>query len=104
MKTVKMMIMTLLIGGAMTVVTPTVHAGESSQAQTVAVSQPTVKVEGGVVAIHLPGDEPRQLTIYALTGQVVKSMTVQPGTTRVELGAGYYIVKCDRMAQRVVVR
>ncbi|MEE1206990.1 MAG: T9SS type A sorting domain-containing protein [Muribaculaceae bacterium] len=68
------------------------------------VAQPQIKVANGQVEIYLPGDEPKQVAVYALTGQQVKSVTVQPGTTVIELRAGYYIVKCDRLSQRVIVR
>lgn len=66
--------------------------------------QPTLKVAHGQVEIFLPGNDAKQLTIFALTGQVVKTATIQPGNTVIELPAGYYIVKCDRLSQRVIVR
>lgn len=66
--------------------------------------QPTVRVVNGHVEVSLPGDESRQLMVYALTGQVVKNVVIQPGVTTIELPAGYYIVKCDRLSQRVIVR
>lgn len=66
--------------------------------------QPVVKVAGSHVEITVPGNEPRQLAVFALTGQLVKNVTVHPGTTTIELPAGYYIVKCDRLSQRVIVR
>lgn len=77
---------------------------ESEAPQVEMTVQPTVKVLNGHVEIYLPGDEARQVAIYALTGQLVKSLTVQPGVSVIELPAGYYIVKCDRLSQRVIVR
>ena len=78
---------------------------EPSESPRVEVAQqPTLKVAHGQVEIFLPGNEARQLTIFALTGQVVKTATIQPGNTVIELPAGYYIVKCDRLSQRVIVR
>ena len=73
----------------------------SSQALT---PQPSVKVTPGHIEINVPGDEPRQVAIYSLTGQVIKSFIAQPGTTSIELSAGYYIVKCERTSTRVVVK
>lgn len=65
---------------------------------------PVIKVVGQTVEISLPGDEARQLVVYAITGQVVKTLVVQPGLTTIDLKAGYYIIKCDRLSQRVVIR
>lgn len=79
-------------------------AGGEASFQTVTVSQPQVRVVQGHIEITVPGDDARQVSIYALTGQIVKSMTVSPGVTTIELPAGYYIVKCDRVSCRVVVR
>ncbi len=67
-------------------------------------AQPTVKVHPGRVEINVPGDEPKQVVIYSLTGQVIKSFTAQPGVTSIDLSAGYYIVKCERTSTRVVVK
>lgn len=73
--------------------------------QSVEVSaQPSVRVVDGHVEISLPGEEPRQVAVYSLTGQLVKSIVVQPGVTVIELAPGYYIVRCDRLSQRVIVR
>lgn len=73
-------------------------------AQHIASTQPQVRVVGGMIEIVVPGDEDRQVTIYALTGQVVKHITAAPGVNSVELPKGYYIVKCDRISCRVVVK
>lgn len=72
--------------------------------QSVASSQPQVRVLGNHVEITVPGDEDRTVTIYALTGQVVKTLTAAPGVTTVDLPKGYYIVKCDRVSSRVVIK
>lgn len=72
--------------------------------QNIAASQPQVRVLHGQVEITLPGEEDRNVTIYALTGQVVKSFTAVPGVNTVDLPKGYYIVKCDRVSCRVVVK
>lgn len=63
-----------------------------------------IKVVGQRVEIDLGGEEARTVLVYALTGQIVKNMTVDPGLTVVDLPAGYYIVKVDRVAKRIIVR
>lgn len=63
-----------------------------------------VKLAGQRVEIEIADDEDHQVTVYALTGQVVKSVKATYGTTVIELPAGYYIVKVDRVAKRVIVR
>lgn len=73
-------------------------------AQSVATSQPQVRVLRGQIEITVPGDEDRTVTIYALTGQIVKSFNANPGVNTVDLPKGYYIVKCDRVSSRVVVK
>lgn len=72
--------------------------------QRIDVAQPTVKAFTGKIEITVPGDEAHQVAIFALTGQCVKTISAQPGVTAVELPAGYYIVKVDRLSQRVIVR
>ena len=67
-------------------------------------AQPMVKVVRGHVEINLPGEESKQVYVYALTGQLVKTVTATPGVTVLDLPAGYYIVKCDGLSQRVIVR
>lgn len=73
-------------------------------AVTIETQAPVIKVVGQHVEITVPGDQQRQVIIYALTGQVVKSLKVNPGMNSIELPAGYYIVRCDRLSQRVVIR
>lgn len=69
-----------------------------------AAARTTVKVVQGRVEIGIAGDESKQVYVYALTGQLVKTVTAHPGVTVLELPAGYYIVKCDGLSQRVIVR
>ena len=76
----------------------------SSSIHNIANSAPTIKVVGSQVEISLAGDSQRQVVIYALTGQIVKSMTISPGTTVIDLPSGYYIIKCDSLSKRVVIR
>jgi len=80
-------------------------AGVNTSVSSVALAaQPSVRVVDGQVEISVPGDDNVQVVIYALTGQVVKTLTVSPGVTAIELPAGYYIIKCGKLSQRVIVR
>ena len=67
---------------------------------------PEVKVSGNRVEINIESDSaPCQVEIYALTGQLVKSLPCAScDQIVVELSAGYYIVKVDRFARRIIVR
>lgn len=42
--------------------------------------------------------------IYAVTGQVVKQLSLDEGTTRIDLNPGYYIVRIDGQSKRIVVK
>ena len=77
---------------------------EENVMQSVVSSQPQVKVVNGHIEITVPGDEPRHVSIYALTGQVIKSFVASPGLNTVDLPKGYYIVTCDRFSSRVIVK
>lgn len=70
----------------------------------VASPQPVVKAGHGCIEITIPGNEPRDVAVYTLTGTIVRKMRVAPGTTAVDVNAGYYIVRIDRLSTRVIVR
>lgn len=91
----------LIMSGAMTAIAA---PAENAQTRIETAAIPVVKVMNGHVEIHLSGEESRQVLVYALTGQLVKSVTATPGVTVIDLPSGYYIVKCDRQSQRVIVR
>lgn len=78
-------------------------AEQHSAAMQVA-AQPQIKVLKGQIEITVPGDEARQVAVYAITGQIVKNFAAAPGATVVDLPSGYYIVKCDRISCRVVIK
>lgn len=106
-RSVKTMLRALVLLGVLVCAEP-IYAGTEAMpadgAQVEIVARPQIKVSNGQVEINLPGEEARQVMVFALTGQLVKSVTVQPGVTVIDLPAGYYIVKCDRLSQRVIVR
>lgn len=90
-----------------------VAAGASFAALPLSVGEMSPAIEMTVADIHVRGhqldivisdDAQHQIVIYALTGQVVKSLTVQEGTTTLDLSPGYYIVKIDHTSRRIVIR
>lgn len=58
----------------------------------------------GVLTIENNTESACRFTIYSITGQVVRELTVKPGTERVELQRGFYIIKSEYGSQKVVVR
>ncbi len=87
--------------GALAVAMPI--PGEAT-AQSLTSTQPQVRVLHGQIEITVTGEDDCQVKIYTLTGQVIKSLSAAPGVTTVDLPKGYYIVKCDRVSCRVVVK
>lgn len=81
-----------------------VSAAENSDMRIEVAQLPTVRVVGSHVEITVHGDETKTVSIYSLTGQLVRTIKAEPGVTTVTLAAGYYIVRCDRLSQRVIVR
>lgn len=65
---------------------------------------PEIKIIGHGIEIEIADDAEHQVMVYALTGQMVKSTVATYGTTSIELSAGYYIVKVDRITKRVIIR
>lgn len=82
------------------------HAEPADDAvrQSVVAAQPHVRVIGGMIEVENNTDDDKTITVYALTGQVIKQFVATPGTTTLELPKGYYIVKCDRTSTRVVIK
>lgn len=66
--------------------------------------QPQVRVVSGGVEIVVHGETDVHVTVYALTGQAVRTLEATPGVTSVDLPKGYYIVKCDNVSCRVIVK
>ncbi|MDE5567293.1 MAG: T9SS type A sorting domain-containing protein [Muribaculaceae bacterium] len=79
-------------------------AGDDIEIAVDAAIEPTINVVGQQVEIEISDDSSHQLTVYALTGQIVKSETVELGRTLVDLPRGYYIVKVDKTAKRVIIK
>lgn len=67
---------------------------------TVAESRAT-GVEGG---IQLSASERVGFEVYSITGQRVKSVTVENSTVKVDLPKGCYIVRCSQWSKKVIVK
>lgn len=68
------------------------------------VQQTTIRVRSGCVEIENNGGAEIQVVVYGITGSVVKSQSVQPGVTVIDLSAGCYIVKAGNITRKVAVR
>lgn len=54
--------------------------------------------------IRLAADSHTNFEIYSITGQKVKSVTIESGSTKVELPKGCYIVRCPQWSKKVIVK
>lgn len=54
--------------------------------------------------IKLTAPSRTNFEIYSITGQRVKSVSVDSGTVKVELPKGCYIVRCPQWSKKVVVK
>lgn len=78
----------LMIATAMSAVSATSFAEPAENNESVAnvaVSKPIIRVIGSHVEITLQGNESRVVVCYSLTGQIVKTLTIHPGTTQIDL-------------------
>lgn len=80
------------------------HRDGDSEMTDVVKSAPTLKVLNRAIEVVVTDDDVHNVAVYALTGQVVKTVEATEGATRIDLNAGYYIVKIDDDAHRVIVR
>lgn len=77
---------------------------ESVEVTAEVVPEPQIRVVGQQVEIEISDDNTHQVMVYALTGQIVKNVTADHGITFIDLPRGYYIVKVDKSAKRVIVK
>lgn len=91
--------MALIIACACTVPAMTVMADDAIE--TVAEESRAVSADGG---IQLSATERTGFEIYSITGQRVKSVTVENTTVKVELPKGCYIVRCASWSKKVIVK
>lgn len=68
------------------------------------VAGPELKIHSHSIEVVVNDDTDHNVAVYALTGQMVRSLIASSGSTIIELGAGYYIVKIDDAAKRVIIR
>ncbi len=84
------------------------YAADLSDANTNTVEEiipaPQIKVLTNGVEIEIADNQSHQVCVYALTGQIVKTVEATSGVTNIELPAGYYIVKVDKLAKRVIIK
>lgn len=65
----------------------------------------SVQIVAGRVELSANGSQPVNFAIYAITGQLVKTVIVPPGTSMtVDLPKGIYVVRGDNWAKQIVVR
>ncbi|MCM1032229.1 MAG: T9SS type A sorting domain-containing protein [Odoribacter sp.] len=82
-------------------VTAEVHPQVTDDISTAVVN---IAVKATGVEIVVNDDQTHDVTIYAITGQIVKHINVAEGSTTIDLVPGCYIVRVDRLSKRVVVK
>lgn len=63
-----------------------------------------MKADVGAIELSNASQERIRIYIFSITGQMVKTIELTEGTTRVELNKGLYIVKCDKWSKKVMVK
>lgn len=66
--------------------------------------QPEVSVDKGYLELRAPEGMSVTFEVYSITGQIIKSVTVKSGVSRLELPKGFYIIKCERWTKRVMIK
>lgn len=85
-------------------VVPAVADESRDIVQEVVDQQPEISVKSGGIDIVVSGSTNADVTVYAITGQIVKHLQITEGTNHIELAAGCYIVRVGRLSKRVVVK
>jgi len=70
----------------------------------VEISEPQIATGSHCIEITVFDERSHEAAIYALTGQLVKQLSLTEGKTTIELKPGYYIVRIDGRSKRVVVK
>lgn len=76
----------------------------AGQVERVAEKPFAVSASGGSLTIVNNTGKDATFVVYAITGQVVKSIEVKNDSTTLALPRGFYIVKSDSGAVKVVVK
>lgn len=79
-------------------------APDVAEMDVISPNEPVIKVIGNSVEVEISDDTQHSLTVYAITGQIVKNENIESGRTIIELPRGYYIVKVDKTSTRIVIR
>lgn len=105
MKILRTLITALAIGLAAAAPVALSAADDAAYQAEFQAQRPSVKVLTGGVEIDNPSTDAVDVTVYAITGTLVKHIQVAPGDkVTLDLSAGYYIVKVDRYSTRVAVK
>lgn len=101
MKTIyRITMMAVLAAGTALAPLSTAAAGDETT-EVVADDCQAKPVDGG---IDLSATPRTCFEIYSITGQRLKSATVEGGTVKVELPKGCYIVRCAKWSKKVIVK
>ncbi len=100
----KILLMIMLALGAFVATAAPQTANHGIETSATAAST-AIKVRTAGVDIVVDGEQPVQVQIYAITGQLVTALEAPAGeVTSIELPAGCYIVRAGDASQRVVIR
>lgn len=78
--------------------------GDESKGADTFVSGVSVYSGNGVIVLNNNSEEAVTFNIYSITGQMIKSVTIQGGNSNIDLPKGFYIVKCNQWSKRVIVK
>lgn len=81
---------------------PAVARADDGHVETVAVNDCSATPAGGGIMLSASGSV--AFDVYSITGQRVKSVTVDSGTVKVDLPKGCYIVRCPQWSKKVIVK
>lgn len=96
------LVLTLIIG------TSTINAIEKDVDKDIVtivaeVPEPTLQAHHGKLLINIPGSDNVTISVLALTGKLVKQVTVTPGHTQLDLPAGFYIIRIGQTVKRIAM-
>lgn len=78
--------------------------GDEARGNDTVVSSTSVYSGNGMIVLNNNSEEAVTFNIYSITGQMIKSVTIQGGNSNVDLPKGFYIVKCNQWSKRVIVK
>lgn len=78
--------------------------GEETKSIETVVSGVSVYSGNGLIVLNNNSEEAVTFNIYSITGQIIKSVTIQNGNSNIDLPKGFYIVKCNQWSKRVIVK